>query len=325
MPEIPLYSSALDDFVMIFSEPTPNLTLDLKRILAPHGVGYRIKLLSQLLGRRFQEKLDPFGLTPFHWVVLCCLWQEDGLATSCIGEKLQQVGGTLTGVLDRMAERNLIRRERDQSDRRIWRIWLTDGGRQLGEVLPAIAVDFREMTWHGLSYADRERLSIIINKIIENLQPGSEAIQDPQQLSWQAVYAPYNLGYRIKLVAQLGMRKFQEKLDPLGLTPFHWVVLCCLWQEDGLATSSIGEKLQQVGGTLTGVLDRMAERDLIRRERDPRDRRIWRIWLTDAGRDMSQVLPPIAISILMLMMQHVSESERELLSQCVDHSIANLS
>jgi DNA-binding MarR family transcriptional regulator len=71
------------------------------------------------------------------------------------------------------------------------------------------------------------------------------------------------------------------------MTAFHWLVLCCLWQEDGLPTSSIGDKLQQVGGTLTGVLDRMEERGLVRRERDTRDRRIWRIWLTDSGREQS--------------------------------------
>ena len=89
-----------------------------RQVVAPHSVGYRIKLLSQLLSRNFQEQLEPLRLTPFHWVVLCCLWQEDGLATSAIGDKLQQVGGTLTGVLDRMEERGLIRRQRDSSDRR---------------------------------------------------------------------------------------------------------------------------------------------------------------------------------------------------------------
>jgi len=80
----------------------PKLAKGWQEVLAPHGMGYRIKLLSQLLSRKFQERLEPYGLTPFHWVVLCCLWEEDGLATSSIGEKLQQVGGTLTGVLDRM-------------------------------------------------------------------------------------------------------------------------------------------------------------------------------------------------------------------------------
>ncbi len=322
----PVKLSALDEVVMISSQTSLSVPVDLKRILAPHGVGYRIKLLSQLLGRRFQEKLEPYGLTPFHWVVLCCLWQEDGLATSSIGEKLQQVGGTLTGVLDRMAERNLIRRERDAQDRRVWRIWLTDSGQRLQDTLPAIAVEFREFALHGISYPQREALSAVIDRIIQNLQiAAGQPVSTPSSLGWQAILAPDNLGYRMKLVAQLGMRKFQEKLDPLGLTPFHWVVLCCLWQEDGLATSSIGEKLQQVGGTLTGVLDRMAERNLIRRERDAQDRRIWRIWLTDEGLRMSEVLPPIAIDMLLLMVDGVAEGDRELLSDCVNQAIANLS
>jgi MarR family transcriptional regulator, organic hydroperoxide resistance regulator len=123
--------------------------------------------------------------------------------------------------------------------------------------------------------------------------------------SWQQVRAPYGTGYRIKLLSQLLARKFTERLEPFGLTPFHWVVLCCLWEEDGLPTSSIGEKLQQVGGTLTGVLDRMEERKLIRRERDSRDRRIWRIWLTDAGKELETVLPPIAVEIREQAMQAI--------------------
>lgn len=143
--------------------------------------------------------------------------------------------------------------------------------------------------------------------------------------SWREVLAPYSLGYRIKLLSQLFSRKFQERLEPFGITPFHWVVLCCLWEEDGLATCSIGEKLQQVGGTLTGVLDRMEERGLIRRERDPRDRRIWRIWLTEAGRELENILPPIALELREQAMQGFSMEERQLFSRLLDQAIANLS
>jgi DNA-binding MarR family transcriptional regulator len=120
-------------------------------------------------------------------------------------------------------------------------------------------------------------------------------------------------------------RKMQEQLEPFGLTPFHWVVLCCLWMEDGLPTSSIGEKLQQVGGTLTGVLDRMEERGLVRRERDIEDRRIWRIWLTEEGKQLQTVLPPIAMEVREQALKGMSAQERELLSQLVDQAIANMS
>ena len=142
---------------------------------------------------------------------------------------------------------------------------------------------------------------------------------------WQQVLAPFNMGYRIKLLSQLLSRAFSERLEPFGLTPFHWLVLCCLWTEDGLPTSSIGDKLQQVGGTLTGVLDRMEERQLIRRERDPRDRRIWRIWLTDAGRELEDVLPPIAVELREKAMQGISVEDREKMSNLIDRAISNMS
>lgn len=142
---------------------------------------------------------------------------------------------------------------------------------------------------------------------------------------WEAVLAPHSLGYRIKLLAQLGSRRLQEVLEPFGLTPFHWLVLCCLWQEDGLPTSSIGDKLQQVGGTLTGVIDRMEDRGLVRRERDTRDRRIWRIWLTDSGRELQEVLSPVVAQIQARFVDGFSEAEQELFSQQIDRAIVNLS
>lgn len=142
---------------------------------------------------------------------------------------------------------------------------------------------------------------------------------------WHDVLAPYSLGYRLKLLGQLGTRRLQEILEPFGLTPFHWLVLCCLWQEDGLPTSSIGDKLQQVGGTLTGVIDRMEERGLVRRERDTRDRRIWRIWLTDAGTELQDVLPPLVARMRDLAVEGFSQPDRQLFSQLVDRAILNLS
>ena len=157
-----------------------------------------------------------------------------------------------------------------------------------------------------------------------NLMP-STSVDQRRVNSWQEVFAPYSIGYRLKLLSQLGGRKFQERLEPFGLTPFHWVVLCCLWEEDGLATGSIGEKLQQVGGTLTGGLDRMEERGIIYRERDTRDRRMWRIWLTDAGKELQNVLPPIAEELLEQALSGFSQEERQLFSKLLDQAIANLS
>lgn len=64
---------------------------------------------------------------------------------------------------------------------------------------------------------------------------------------WQHALAPYNVGHKLKLASQLMYRVFLERLEPYGLTPFHYLVLCCLWEENGLPTSRIAEKLGQLG------------------------------------------------------------------------------
>ena len=142
-------------------------------VLAPRGLGYRIKLLSQLLYRRLQDRLEPWGLTPFHWVVLCCLWEEDGLATSAITEKLNQVGGTITGVLDRMEERNLIYRERDAQDRRVWRIWLTPAGCDLRHEIPPLVLQVREELTAGISPQEYETFSQLLDRMIQQIGASS--------------------------------------------------------------------------------------------------------------------------------------------------------
>jgi MarR family transcriptional regulator, organic hydroperoxide resistance regulator len=149
--------------------PQDNSIEQWQRALAPNNLGYKVKLVSQLMYRDFLGRLEPYGLTPFHYLVLCCLWEEDGLSTSGIADKLNQLGATLTGVVDRMEDRNLVYRERDSGDRRIIRIWLTDEGRQLMYVLPAIGAQTIDKAAVGIPKAQRDTFARLLDQIIANL------------------------------------------------------------------------------------------------------------------------------------------------------------
>ena len=141
---------------------------------------------------------------------------------------------------------------------------------------------------------------------------------------WRHTLAPYNVGHKLKLASQLMYRDFLERLEPYGLTPFHYLVLCCLWEEDGLSTSRIAEKLGQLGATLTGVVDRMEDRKLVYRERDPEDRRTVRIWLTPNGEKLKEVLPQIGEQTVDKALNKISKAEQELVSKVLDRIAANL-
>jgi DNA-binding MarR family transcriptional regulator len=116
----------------------------------------------------FLERLEPYGLTPFHYLVLCCLWEEDGLTTTGIADRLKQLGATLTGVVDRMEERNLVYRERNSDDRRIVQIWLTAEGKRLMHILPPLGAETVKKATGNISDAEQTVMLKLLDQIIQN-------------------------------------------------------------------------------------------------------------------------------------------------------------
>jgi MarR family transcriptional regulator, organic hydroperoxide resistance regulator len=154
--------------------------------------------------------------------------------------------------------------------------------------------------------------------------PSSSSNTDFLQ-EWRYALAPYNLGHKLKLASQLMYRDFLERLEPYGLTPFHYLVLCCLWEEDGLSTTGIADRLKQLGASLTGVVDRMEERNLVYRERSSDDRRIVRVWLTDEGKKLMHVLPPLGAQTISKATDRLSAVEQATLVDLLDRIAQNFS
>jgi DNA-binding MarR family transcriptional regulator len=66
-------------------------------------------------------------------LVLLVLWEQDHLTVSQIGEHLNLDSGTLTPLLKRLEQKNIISRRRSSEDERIVNITLTEEGLKLKE------------------------------------------------------------------------------------------------------------------------------------------------------------------------------------------------
>ncbi len=80
--------------------------------------------------------LQAFGLTPMQCLFMEALWEEDGLSVGEIGRRIALDTATLAGVLDRMVTAEWVRRETDQVDGRVTRVYLTEKAR---EAFPGLA------------------------------------------------------------------------------------------------------------------------------------------------------------------------------------------
>ena len=83
-------------------------------------------------------------------------------------------------------------------------------------------------------------------------------------------------------------RAYAPLLEPLGITYPQYLVLLALWQEDGVPVRRLGDLLELDSATLTPLLKRLENQDIITRTRCTVDERVVRIYLTEAGRALSE-------------------------------------
>ena len=105
--------------------------------------------------------------------VLRLLWREDGLTPGKLARLLGLATPTVTRAANRMEATGLLRRERHQSDRRLVRLWLTERGRELEQVIGPEMRGLTEQTLAGFSAAERAELIGALRRIQANLSKGS--------------------------------------------------------------------------------------------------------------------------------------------------------
>lgn len=99
----------------------------------------------------------------------------------------------------------------------------------------------------------------------------------------------------------------------LGLTPSQFDVIATLGNTTGLTMGEIAEKTLVTKGTLTGIIDRLEAKQLVRREVPEGDRRCFTIMLTPEGEALFRQVFPIHIAYLKERFDKVEPAELELL------------
>lgn len=99
------------------------------------------------------------------------------------------------------------------------------------------------------------------------------------------------------LLAQLGdhaARRFAERLSTLDLTPADAGLLRAVAREPGRSQQALASQLGAPATRLVALVDGLERRGLVERGRNPDDRRLNAVVLTDAGRALSGRLGQLA-------------------------------
>ena len=98
-----------------------------------------------ILMPRFRAIYRQFDLTEQQWRILRVLWEKDSLSVLLLCQQTLIPAPSLVGVIDRLEGRGLVRRQRDDMDRRKVMVEISAEGRALKEqVTPLLSKAYQE-------------------------------------------------------------------------------------------------------------------------------------------------------------------------------------
>jgi len=135
------------------------------------SLGYLVNRVARNFAKALSHELAPYDVTIAQWAVLVFLWVEDGPTQRQLSRQVAIDDATMARTLDRMERDGLVRRARNQEDRRQINIHLTDRGRELRDPLLPLAVRVNATATEGFSDEERDLVRDLLRRMIAALEP----------------------------------------------------------------------------------------------------------------------------------------------------------
>lgn len=107
--------------------------------------------------------------------VLRALGRQDCCTMSGIADMICLSLSSMTGLVDRLVEKGLVKRDRSPEDRRVVQVVLTDEGREAHEAAMEGPAAFAKRVLKGLNAEEQEALATLMKKVAERIEAEKKA------------------------------------------------------------------------------------------------------------------------------------------------------
>ncbi|MDF2642364.1 MAG: MarR family transcriptional regulator [Pseudomonas sp.] len=129
-------------------------------------MGLLVGRTNGLKDRMLDKYLEPYGVTSAQFKVLIIVAQFSADTPVELCRHLSLDSGSMTRMLDRLEQKELIVRTRSETDRRQVELALTAQGRTLADLLPQIGADAMNDTFAALDTEEVQALQRILTKVL---------------------------------------------------------------------------------------------------------------------------------------------------------------
>ncbi|MEO9850643.1 MAG: MarR family transcriptional regulator [Reichenbachiella sp.] len=136
------------------------------------SAGYLNHIVGLLLKREILEaiKKNKINITPEQWAILNRLNEHQGLTQNELAKISFKDTANITRMIDKLEDKGFVERRANPSDRRIWKIYITDQGRKGRDLIEPLAKEVLRKATKNIDSKEVELYNDIAKRIIANLE-----------------------------------------------------------------------------------------------------------------------------------------------------------
>ncbi len=134
------------------------------------SVGNLIRLALSSLQAQIDREMNPHDLTAMQWQPLYLVAMGRAQTAADLAREMQVDTGATTRMIDRLAAKGLLTRERSSSDRRLVKLVLTEAGQTAAREVPEVLCRSLNSHLDGFSAAELDQLKHLLTRVITNGQ-----------------------------------------------------------------------------------------------------------------------------------------------------------
>lgn len=136
-----------------------------------------------------------------------------------------------------------------------------------------------------------------------------------------------NSGFYISRIKQINTRLLNKLLAQKNITAFNGEqgrILHVLWENDGISNQELSKRSGLAMSSLTTMLERMEEKNLLTRKGCPKDKRKCLLFLTEHANSLKKKYDEISDKMTKLSFEGISEDERLAFEKTLENVLHNL-
>lgn len=137
--------------------------------------GHLIRRAQQITSSFFSEAVDGADLTSVQFASLAVIREHAGIDATGLCGLVAFDRATMGGVLERLETKKLIVRKGSETDKRIKRLYLTNAGTELLEVLEPAVRSVQERLLSAFDDTERDVFLRLLRKLVEAHNPSLPA------------------------------------------------------------------------------------------------------------------------------------------------------